>query len=61
MILRIKEIIQLYFEDFMLFFFPQVHLQIDWNKGFEFLDQELQQVVRSGRTWERNLNLVHSD
>ena len=48
-----KEIIQLYFEDFMLFFFPQVHQEIDWNKGFEFLDQELQQVVRDAELGKR--------
>ena len=48
-----KEIIQLYFEDFMLFFFPQVHLQIDWSRGFEFLDQELQQVVRDAELGKR--------
>lgn len=48
-----KEIIQLYFEDFMLFFFPQVHSQIDWSRGFEFLDQELQQVVRDAELGKR--------
>ncbi len=41
-----KQIIQLYFEDFMLFFFPQAHEQIDWTKQPEFLDKELEQVVR---------------
>ncbi|MEM6402854.1 MAG: cytosolic protein [Cyanobacteria bacterium P01_D01_bin.116] len=48
-----KEIIQLYFEDFVLFFFPQVHSQIDWSRGFEFLDQELQQVVRDAELGKR--------
>ena len=48
-----KEIIQLYFEDFMLFFFPQVHQEIDWSRGFEFLDQELQQVVRDAELGKR--------
>ena len=41
-----KQILQLYFEDFMLFFFPQAHEQIDWTRQPEFLDQELEQVVR---------------
>jgi len=41
-----KQILQLYFEDFMLFFFPQAHEQIDWTKQPEFLDKELEQVVR---------------
>jgi hypothetical protein len=39
-----KQILQLYFKDFMLFFFPQAHSEIDWSRGFEFLDKELQQV-----------------
>jgi hypothetical protein len=41
-----KQILQLYFEEFMLFFFPQAHEQIDWTKQPEFLDKELEQVVR---------------
>jgi hypothetical protein len=41
-----QQILQLYFEDFMLFFFPQAHEQIDWTKQPEFLDKELEQVVR---------------
>ncbi|MEH1771257.1 MAG: hypothetical protein V7L30_33615 [Nostoc sp.] len=41
-----KQILQLYFEEFMQFFFPQAHAEIDWTQQPEFLDQELQQVVR---------------
>ncbi|MBE9209463.1 Rpn family recombination-promoting nuclease/putative transposase [Nostoc sp. LEGE 06077] len=41
-----KQILQLYFQDFMLFFFPQAYEQIDWTKEPEFLDKELEQVVR---------------
>jgi hypothetical protein len=48
-----KQMLQLYFEDFMQFFFPQVHEQIDWSRGFEFLDQELQQVVRDAELGKR--------
>ncbi|MBD2472189.1 cytosolic protein [Nostoc sp. FACHB-145] len=48
-----KQILQLYFQDFMLFFFPQAHREIDWSKGFEFLDQELQQVVRDAELGKR--------
>ncbi|WP_372478280.1 hypothetical protein [Nostoc mirabile] len=36
----------MYFQDFMQFFFPQAHEEIDWSQGNEFLDKELQQVVR---------------
>jgi hypothetical protein len=48
-----KEIIQNYFPEFMQFFFPQVYQEIDWNQGFEFLDQELQQVVRDAELGKR--------
>lgn len=48
-----KQMLQLYFEDFMQFFFPQAHAQIDWSRGFEFLDQELQQVVRDAELGKR--------
>ncbi|MGF1988860.1 MAG: cytosolic protein [Nostoc sp. ZfuVER08] len=48
-----KQILQLYFQDFMLFFFPQAHSEIDWSRGFEFLDKELQQVVRDAELGKR--------
>ncbi|MHC5615521.1 MAG: hypothetical protein ACYTXA_32265 [Nostoc sp.] len=38
-----KQILQLYFQDFMQFFFPQAHEEIDWRWGNELLDKELQQ------------------
>lgn len=41
-----KEVLERYFEPFMAFFFPQAHSEIDWSRGHEFLDKELQQVVR---------------
>ncbi|PAX54880.1 cytosolic protein [Brunnivagina elsteri] len=40
-----KDVLERYFEDFMLFFFPQAHLRIDWTKKPEFLDKELLSVV----------------
>ncbi len=48
-----KQILQLYFADFMLFFFPQAHREIDWSRGFEFLDKELAQVVRDAELGRR--------
>ena len=39
-----KGIIEDLFEDFLLFFFPQYVDQIDFSKGFEFLDKELQKI-----------------
>jgi hypothetical protein len=48
-----KEILEVYFEDFMLFFFPQIHAEIDWSRGYDFLDQELAQVVRDAELGRR--------
>lgn len=48
-----KDAIERYFEDFILFFFPQAHGEIDWSRGYEFLDTELQQVVRDAELGRR--------
>lgn len=48
-----KDIIERYFEDFIAFFLPQAHEQIDWSQGYEFLDKELQQVVRDAELGRR--------
>ena len=48
-----KDILQLYFEEFMLFFFPQAHREIDWIQQPEFLDKELQQVIRDAQLGKR--------
>jgi hypothetical protein len=48
-----KEALERYFEAFMAFFFPLAHADIDWNRGYEFLDKELQQVVREAELGRR--------
>ncbi len=40
-----KEVLDRYFELFLLFFFPQVHADIDWSRSYEALDKELQKIV----------------
>jgi hypothetical protein len=40
-----KEALEQYFEPFLAFFFPKAHNEIDWQRGYEFLDKELQQIV----------------
>ena len=37
----------------MDFFFPEAYSAIDWSKGFDFLDSELQQVTREAETGKR--------
>ncbi len=41
-----KDILEAWFQEFMIFFFPHAAEDIDWDTGYEFLDKELQQVVR---------------
>ena len=33
----------------MAFFFPQAHADIDWTRGYEMLDKELQPIVRQSK------------
>lgn len=44
-----KMAISLYFPDLIAFFFPEIYQNIDWNKPYEFLDKELQQVMRDDK------------
>jgi hypothetical protein len=44
----------LYFRELMHFFFPDIASDIDWDKGFQFLDKELQQVVRDAEIGRRH-------
>ena len=40
-----KETLAYYFEDFMAFFFQQAYANIDWSRGYEFLDKSFGQQV----------------
>ncbi len=40
-----KELIYKYFEEFLNFFFPHIHKDIDFTKRYEFLDKELEKIV----------------
>ena len=33
-----KQAIEHHFPEFMAFYFPPAHCQIDWDKGYTFLD-----------------------
>jgi hypothetical protein len=48
-----KEVIERYFQAFMAFFFPEAHAGIAWERGYEFLDKELQRVVRDAKLGRR--------
>ncbi len=48
-----KEAVEYYFKDFMAFFFPHIHEEIDWSRDYEFMDKELEKVVRDARSGKR--------
>lgn len=41
-----KEVIENYFEEFIFYFFPEIHKEIDFNAGFQFLDKEFSTIVK---------------
>jgi hypothetical protein len=48
-----KEALDRYFERFMAFVFPRAHAEIDWTRGYEMLDKELQPIVRQAKRGRR--------
>ena len=51
-----KESISLYFRDFLRFFYPWIESDIEWERGFEFLDVELQKIKRESETGKREVD-----
>ena len=48
-----KQSLQLYFQDFMEFCLPEIAAEIDWIKGYESLDKELQAMTRDAKIGDR--------
>ncbi len=48
-----KEALEIYFKDFMKFFFPWISDEIDWTRGYKFRDKEFQQIVRDAELGRR--------
>ena len=48
-----KEILEHYLELFFAFFFPHIHAQIDWERGYVFLDKELDSMTRDAEIGRR--------
>ncbi|MBI4595163.1 MAG: hypothetical protein HY730_02165 [Candidatus Tectomicrobia bacterium] len=48
-----KEVLEAYFKEFLVFFFPAVYDGIDWSRPYGFLDKELQRVVRDAQLGRR--------
>jgi hypothetical protein len=51
-----KDLLDDYFEPFMEFFFPAAHAQIDWARGVELLDKELQKITADAALGRRTVD-----
>jgi len=49
-----KEALENRFPDFLALLFPVIHAEVDWSRGMEFLDKELQQVVQDAELGRRH-------
>jgi len=50
------DILEAYFPRFIEFFFPDIFPEINWEKGYEFLDKELQKVAPDAETGRRTVD-----
>ena len=48
-----KDAIANYFKEFMQFFFPDIYADIEFGKGFVFLDKEFQKIVKESADKKR--------
>lgn len=48
-----KEALELFLAPFLEFYFPTVFAALDWRRGYESLDKELQQITHDARTGRR--------
>src|SRR5438874_5242479 len=51
-----KEALENDFEAFLAFFFPALHADLDWTRGYETLDKELQQVAPDAELGPRTVD-----
>ena len=51
-----KEMLEVYFEPFMALFFSEAYIQIDWERGYEFLEKELRQITRDAEVGRRTVD-----
>jgi hypothetical protein len=48
-----KTLLERYFQAFLEWFFPDIAADIDWARGHEFLDKELQRIARRAKEKRR--------
>jgi len=48
-----KEVMEIYFKEFLSFFFPVAYNEVDLERGYQFLDKELKRAVRDAKIGRR--------
>ncbi len=48
-----KDAIEIYFEQFLQLLFPEIYKDIDFDKGYQFLDKEIEKVLKESLTGKR--------
>lgn len=51
-----KIAVEKHFEQFMAFYFPLAHQEIDWQAGYEFLDKEFQAISKDALVGTRHVD-----
>jgi len=51
-----KDALDRFFPSFLAFFFPDIHADVDWSRGYEMLDKELRQIVREAELGRRHVD-----
>lgn len=51
-----KDVIEEFFEEFVLFFAPNLYEEIDFTKGYDFLEQELSQLYHDADTEKKYMD-----
>lgn len=55
-----KEVLENYFRPFLEFCFPATASEIDWNVPLEFLDKELEEVVRDADLGKQRADILET-
>jgi len=56
-----KVALERFFAQGIQLFFPDIDEELDWSRGFEFLDKELQQARPQGKMGRRTVDKVDVD
>ncbi len=55
-----KQALEWFFEPFLAFFFPEVHVAVDWSREPQFLDKELQKIVPEAEVGRGTVDILVS-